>query len=87
MSALQLINLTPEELASTIAETVKSQLQDTAKTSTDFIPAKTASELLGVSKTTLNSYVKKEVLTLYKFEGKAFYSLKEIESKMTPQNQ
>jgi len=93
MSSIQLLNFTPEELAQKVAEIVKAELVETLpnqsptdKPITDFIPANVAVQVLGIKKPTLWRYVKAGKLTQYNFEGKTFYSLSEIESKMTPQN-
>ena len=84
MSNVQLLNVSPKELAILIAETVKTELQNSFqnKPISDYIPVSKAIELLGITKPTLWRHVKSGKLTQYNFEGKAFYKLSEIEANM-----
>ena len=89
MSNVQLLNVSPEELATKIATILNAELENSIsnKPISDFIPANKAIEILGVAKPTLWRYVKKGKLTQYNFEGKAFYKLSEIEANMELQKQ
>ena len=83
-SNVQLLNVSPEELASLIAETVKTELENSLpnKPISDFISLAKAIDVLGITKPTLWRYVQNGKLQQYNFGGKAFYKLSEIEANM-----
>lgn len=87
-SNITLLNVTPEELADIVATIVKDELKKEIpnKPISDFIPTKTAVDLLGITKPTLHRHCKNGVLNKYNFEGKTFFKLSEIEARMKLQS-
>ena len=84
---VQLLNVSPEELAELISTNVKEELLHKIpnKPISDFITTKKALEILGVTEPSRWRYVRRGILNKYNFEGKTFYKLSEIEANMLTQ--
>ncbi|WP_033961253.1 helix-turn-helix domain-containing protein [Psychroserpens jangbogonensis] len=89
MTQIQLVAISPEELAQMITNKVEAIFSTSLKNhkpqeaqSEYLTPGETA-DLLKVNKATLWRYVKRGKLTKYEFENKVYYKRSEIENGFT----
>ncbi len=86
MSSIQLIQVTPNELADLISENVKVQIQNLAKglseintpQEKEIVSRKEVAELFEISFVTLHDWVKNGILTPYKIQGRTFFKRSEL---------
>jgi excisionase family DNA binding protein len=86
MSTIQLIQVTPNELANLISENVKMQIQDLAKGLSDVdkphqkevVSRKEVAEMFDVSLVTIHDWIKSGILTPYKIGGRTYFKRTEL---------
>lgn len=96
MSTVQLIQVTPEDLASLISEKVKSEIQTFAENFTlktnhlnlkEVLDRKEVSELFGISLTTLHAWINDGILNPSKIGGRLYFKRDELLSLLTKKNE
>lgn len=86
MSAIQLIQVTPTELAELISENVKLQLQElffelqskSQNESTEFLTRKETAELFKVSLVTIHDWSNNGILKAYKLGNRTYFKRTEL---------
>ena len=86
MSSIQLIQVTPNELADLISENVKTAIQNFARDLSELntpqqkeiLTRKEVAKLFEISLVTLHDWVKNEILTPYKIGGRTFFKRSEL---------
>ena len=86
MSTVQLIEVTPTELANLISESVKTQLQElssrlevnTSSNEKEFLTRKETAELFKVSLVTIHEWQNNGILKVYKMGNRSFFKYSEL---------
>ncbi len=87
MEQLKFIQVTPNELANLISETVKSEIQELSKQlkgtqptaeSKEFLNRKETAELFGVSLPTIHLWQNNGILKVYKMSNRCFFRYSEL---------
>lgn len=86
MSSIQLIQVTPNELADLISENVKTSIQNLARGLSDLnkphqneiVSRKETAEMFQISLVTCHDWVKNGILTPYKIGGRTFFKRSEL---------
>jgi hypothetical protein len=84
MSTINFVNTTPEELVQLFSKSVKSEIEQQLKgisqkpEQEEHLTTNEALEILKVKAPTLWKYVKDGKITKYDFQGRVFYSRKEL---------
>jgi hypothetical protein len=91
MEAIQLIQITPEELQKEILKGVKLQLDELKnhfqpKEPNEYLSRSEVSKMLGVDLSTLHNWNKKKILNPLAISGRIFYLRSEIEASIKPIN-
>lgn len=91
MEAIQLIQITPEELQKEILKGVKLQMDDLKnhfqpKQPNEYLSRSEVSKMLGVDLSTLHNWNKKKILNPLAISGRIFYLRSEIEASIKPIN-
>lgn len=91
MEAIQLIQITPEELQKEILKGVKLQIDDLKnhfqpKQPNEYLSRSEVSKMLGVDLSTLHNWNKKKILNPLAISGRIFYLRSEIEASIKPIN-
>jgi len=90
-AAVQLIQITPEELQREILKGVKLQIDDLKnhfqpKQPNEYLSRSEVSKMLGVDLSTLHNWNKKKILNPLAISGRVFYLRSEIEASLKPLN-
>ena len=85
--AIQLLNITPEELKTAILEGVKVQIEDLKKNfepkhPTVYLTRNQVAEMLHVDLSTIHNYTKKGKLIAYSIEHRVYYKREEVENAL-----
>ena len=85
--SIQLLNITPEELKTTIIEGVKIQIQDLKvnfqpKEPTVYLTRNQVAEMLHIDLSTVHNYTKKGKLIAYSIEHRVYYKREEVENAL-----
>lgn len=91
MKAIQLIQITPEQLQNEILKGVQSQLEDLKthfipKQPNEYLSRAEVSKMLGVDLSTLYNWNKKKILSPLGIAGRVYYLRSEIEASLKPLN-
>ncbi|MCE3297075.1 MAG: DNA-binding protein [Crocinitomicaceae bacterium] len=86
MEQIQLIQVTPNELADIISENVKTQIQELAKglnnsnqeSHKEILSRKEVAELFGVSLVTIHDWINTGILAPYKIGGRTFFKRSDL---------
>ena len=86
MSTIQLIQVTPNELADLISENVKTSIQNLAKGLSDLntpqqkeiVSRKEVAEMFDVSLVTIHDWMNNDILKPYKIGGRTFFKRSEL---------
>jgi hypothetical protein len=86
MSSIQLIQVTPNELADLISENVKASIQNLAKglselstpQQKEIVTRKEVAEMFGISFVTLHEWTKNGILSPSKIGGRTFFKRSEL---------
>lgn len=84
MNAIQITELTTNELRSLLKESVKqefNQLKEEilCKTPTQYLTRKQVAKMLDINLTTLNNWTNRGALTSYGIQGRVYYKRDEVE--------
>ena len=84
---IQLLNITPQELADAILDGMAQQIEDLKrdfqpKDPTEWLTRKEVAEMLKISLVTLNEWTKKGVLTSYRIGNRVRYKSHEVEESL-----
>lgn len=85
MSAVQFIQVTPEQLQNAIVNGVKNQLDDLKqhfqpKEPTEYLTRRETADLLKVDLSTIYNYTKQSKLKAYGIGNRVYYKRKEVEN-------
>lgn len=90
---VQLLQITPEELANLIKENLEQELKQMVQannvvkeTENDFLTRKQTSEFFQVSNVTLHDWVKKGILHPYKMGNRTYFRKSDLVQKMLESN-
>ena len=91
MEAIQLIQITPEQLQTEILKGVKIQIDDLKKhfqpkQPNEYLSRSAVAEMLGVDLSTLYNWNKKKILNPLSISGRIFYLRSEVEASIKPIN-
>ncbi len=91
MEAIQLIQITPEQLQTEILKGVKLQIDDLKnhfqpKQPNEYLSRSEVSKMLGVDLSTLHNWNKKKILNPLAISGRIFYLRSEVEASIKPIN-
>jgi predicted DNA-binding transcriptional regulator AlpA len=91
MSAIQFIQITPEQLQTEILRGVKSQLDELKKhfepkQPNEYLSRSEVSKMLGVDLSTLHNWNKKKILNPVCIGARVFYLRSEIDASIKPIN-
>jgi hypothetical protein len=93
MSTIQLLQISPEDLANVINKEIKSGLEELIKThlnqpsgNKEFLTRKEASEFLGVSLVCLHSWCNKGILEPLKMGNKTYFEYSKLVNKLLQSN-
>jgi excisionase family DNA binding protein len=94
MGTIQFLQVTPNDLAQLISETVKDVVKDALlekqqqkpAEGKDLLTRKETSELLQVSLVTVHEWTKTKILTHYKMGNRTYYKRSEVLNKMFNSN-
>jgi predicted DNA-binding transcriptional regulator AlpA len=91
MSAIQFIQVTPEQLQTEILKGVKSQLDELKKhfepkQPNEYLSRSEVSKMLGVDLSTLHNWNKKKILNPVCIGARVFYLRSEIDASIKPIN-
>lgn len=91
MEAIQLIQITPEQLQTEILKGVKIQIDELKKhfqpkQPNEYLSRNEVSKMLGVDLSTLHNWNKKKILNPLAISGRIFYLRSEIEASIKPLN-
>lgn len=91
MSAIQFIQITPEQLQTEILKGVKSQLDELKKhfepkQPNEYLSRSEVSKMLGVDLSTLHNWNKKKILNPVCIGARVFYLRSEIDASIKPIN-
>ncbi|WP_242120940.1 helix-turn-helix domain-containing protein [Aestuariivivens sediminicola] len=87
MESIQFLQVTPEQLQTSIIEGVKTQLQDLKthfepKSPTEYLTRTEVAEMLKIDLSSVHNWTKKGILISYQIGGRVYYKRKEIEGAM-----
>lgn len=85
MQTVQFIQVTPEQLQTSIIEGVKTQLQDLKKhfqpkEPNEYLTRVEVSEMLKIDLSSVHNWTKKGILTSYQIGGRVYYKRQEVEN-------
>lgn len=94
MGGIQILQVTPTDLAQLISESVKAELQGilqsnqqpTKVDAKELLTRKETAELLQVSLVTVHEWTKTKILTHYKMGNRTYYKRSEVLNKMFNSN-
>ncbi|EKT3967280.1 helix-turn-helix domain-containing protein [Flavobacterium psychrophilum] len=89
MEAIQLIQITPEQLQNKILKGVQSQIDDlklhfTPKQPNEYLTRQQVATMLGVDLSTLYNWNKKKILSPVGIAGRVYYIRSEVEASLKP---
>ncbi|EMY3554093.1 conserved hypothetical protein [Flavobacterium psychrophilum] len=89
MEAIQLIQITPEQLQNKILKGVQSQIDDlklhfTPKQPNEYLTRQQVATMLGVDLSTLYNWNKKKILCPVGIAGRVYYIRSEVEASLKP---
>jgi len=94
MNALQLVQISPSELADLIKEGLKSELQELLQQfkeqphdQKEFLTRKETAEFFAISLVCLHDWCKKDILTPYKMGNRTYFNYSELVETMLSSNQ
>lgn len=91
MEAIQLIQITPEQLQTEILKGVKIQIDELKnhfqpKEPKEYLSRSEVSKMLGVDLSTLHNWNKKKILIPHAISGRIYYLRSEVEASIKPIN-
>jgi hypothetical protein len=94
MTSLQLVQISPSELADLIKEGLKSELQELLQQfkeqphdQKEFLTRKETAEFFAISLVCLHDWCKKDILTPYKMGNRTYFNYSELVETMLSSNQ